>query len=73
MDSIHNSFRGTSKKPEIIVCEHCAGSSALGSAAVEAVRLWHNGTRTTFIVVDSMRKIEYRTPERRYALQILQE
>src|ERR1022692_2054267 len=60
VDFIHNSFRAAGKNPEIIVHEHCGESGALG-AAQEALRLWRNGQRTTFVGLDSVRKIEYRT------------
>jgi predicted CoA-substrate-specific enzyme activase len=60
VDFIRNSFRAAGKEPEIIVHEHCGESGAIG-AGVEAVRLWRNGQRTTFIGLDAVRKIEYRT------------
>jgi hypothetical protein len=60
VDFIHNSFRAAGKKPEIIVHEHCGESGAIGSAH-EALRLWRNGQTTTFIGLDAVRKIEYRT------------
>ncbi len=58
VDFIRNSFRATGKQPEIIVHEHCGESGAIG-AAQEALRLWRNGQQTTFIGLDSVRKIEY--------------
>src|SRR3989441_8294549 len=60
VDFIRNSFRAAGKQPEIIVHEHCGESGAIG-AAQEALRLWRNGQQTTFIGLDSVRKIEYRT------------
>jgi len=60
VDFIHNSFRSTGKQPEIIVHEHCGESGAIG-AAQESLRLWRNGQQTTFIGLDAVRKIEYRT------------
>src|SRR6201981_810087 len=60
VDFIRNSFRATGKQPEIIVHEHCGESGAIG-AAQESVRLWRNGQQTTFIGLESVRKIEYRT------------
>src|ERR1700746_3817631 len=60
VDFIRNSFRATGKTPEIIVHEHCGESGAIG-AAQESLRLWRNGQQTTFIGLDSVRKIEYRT------------
>jgi predicted CoA-substrate-specific enzyme activase len=60
VDFIRNSFRATGKTPEIIVHEHCGESGAIG-AAQESLRLWRNGQRTTFVGLDAVRKIEYRT------------
>ncbi|MCU1296277.1 MAG: hypothetical protein JWO91_555, partial [Acidobacteriaceae bacterium] len=60
VDFIRNSFRATGKQPEIIVHEHCGESGAIG-AAQEALRLWRNGQQTTFVGLDAVRKIEYRT------------
>jgi len=60
VDFIRNSFRAAGKKPEIIVHEHCGESGAIG-AAQESLRLWRNGQQTTFIGLDAVRKIQYRT------------
>src|SRR6516225_4283857 len=60
VDFIRNSFRATGKQPEIIVHEHCGESGAIG-AAQESLRQWRNGLETTFIGLDAVRKIEYRT------------
>jgi predicted CoA-substrate-specific enzyme activase len=60
VDFIRNSFRATGKQPEIIVHEHCGESGAIG-AAQESLRLWRKGQQTTFIGLDAVRKIEYRT------------
>ena len=60
VDFIRSSFRAAGKKPEIIVHEHCGESGAIG-AAVEAVRLWKNGRQTSFIGLEAVRKISYRT------------
>jgi predicted CoA-substrate-specific enzyme activase len=60
VDFIRNSFRATGKTPEIIIHEHCGESGAIG-AAQESLRLWRNGLRTTFVGLDAVRKIEYRT------------
>ncbi|MGO9170028.1 MAG: BadF/BadG/BcrA/BcrD ATPase family protein, partial [Candidatus Sulfotelmatobacter sp.] len=60
VDFIHNSFRAAGKKPEIIVHEFCGESGAIG-AAVESLRLWRNGLQTTFVGLDAVRKIQYRT------------
>jgi predicted CoA-substrate-specific enzyme activase len=60
VDFINASFRNAGKRPEIIVHEHCGESGAIG-AGVEAVRLWKNGRKTSFIGLDAVRNIRYRT------------
>ena len=60
VDFIRSSFRAAGKEPEIIVHEHCGESGAIG-AAVEALRLWRHGRRTTFIGLEAVRNISYRT------------
>ncbi|MGH9627689.1 MAG: acyl-CoA dehydratase activase-related protein, partial [Bryobacteraceae bacterium] len=60
VDFINASFRSSGKRPEIIVHEHCGESGAIG-AGVEALRLWKNGRKTSFIGLDAVRNIRYRT------------
>jgi predicted CoA-substrate-specific enzyme activase len=60
VDFIKSSFRANGKEPEIIVHEHCGESGAIG-AAQEALRLWNNGKKTTFIGLEAVRNIRYRT------------
>ena len=60
VDFIRSSFRANGKEPEIIVHEHCGESGAIG-AAQEALRLWRRGKVTTFIGLDAVRGIRYRT------------
>src|SRR5579885_2526718 len=60
VDFIRASFRSADRQPEIIVHEHCGESGAIG-AAVEALRLYRNGHRTSFIGLDAVRAIKYRT------------
>ncbi|MGA9472290.1 MAG: BadF/BadG/BcrA/BcrD ATPase family protein [Terriglobales bacterium] len=60
VDFIRNSFRATGKQPEIIVHEHCGESGAIG-AAQESLRLWRKGRQTSFVGLEAVRKIEYRT------------
>ncbi len=60
VDFIRSNFRGADVEPEIIVHEHCGESGAIG-AAVEARRLWTNGRRTSFIGLEAVRRITYRT------------
>jgi predicted CoA-substrate-specific enzyme activase len=60
VDFINASFRAAGKKPEIIIHEHCGESGAIG-AAQESLRLWKNGLSSTFIGLDAVRNIQYRT------------
>ncbi|MBI3049047.1 MAG: CoA activase [Acidobacteria bacterium] len=60
VDFIRSNFRGAGVEPEIVVHEHCGEAGAIG-AGVEAVRLWKNGRRTTFIGLEAVLKISYRT------------
>src|SRR5882724_6672746 len=60
VDFIRSSFRSGDRKPEIIVHEYCGESGAIG-AAVEAGRVYRNGRRTSFIGLDAVRNITYRT------------
>ncbi len=60
VDFIHSHFHGVGHDPEVIVHEHCGESGAIG-AGVEAIRLYKNGHRTTFIGLDAVQKIGYRT------------
>jgi predicted CoA-substrate-specific enzyme activase len=60
VDFIKSSFRANGKEPEIIVHEHCGESGAIG-AAQEAHRLWKNGRQTTFIGIEAVANIHYRT------------
>jgi activator of 2-hydroxyglutaryl-CoA dehydratase/predicted nucleotide-binding protein (sugar kinase/HSP70/actin superfamily) len=60
VDFIRASFRAEEREPEILVHPHCGESGAIG-AALEALRLWRNGRQTTFIGLDAVRHIEYRT------------
>ncbi len=60
VDFIRSHFHGVEHGPEVIVHEHCGESGAIG-AGVEAVRLYKNGHRTSFIGIDAVMKIGYRT------------
>ncbi|HVA65008.1 MAG TPA: BadF/BadG/BcrA/BcrD ATPase family protein [Terriglobales bacterium] len=59
VDFIHSSFRGAAA-PEIIVHQHCGESGAIG-AAVEALRLWRRGRETSFLGLEAVACISYRT------------
>jgi activator of 2-hydroxyglutaryl-CoA dehydratase/predicted nucleotide-binding protein (sugar kinase/HSP70/actin superfamily) len=58
VDFIHAGFRGTGIQPEISVHPHCGEAGAIG-AALEAIRLWSKGQRTTFIGLDAVARIRY--------------
>jgi len=60
VDFIHSHFHGVGHEPEVIVHEHCGESGAIG-AGVEAIRLYKNGHQTTFIGIDAVEKIGYKT------------
>jgi len=60
VDFLRANFRSAGKEPEVVVHPHCGESGAIG-AAIEAIRLWRNGHSTTFIGLDAVRKISYRT------------
>ena len=60
VDFIHASFAGSGERPEIVVHEHCGEAGAIG-AALEAMRLAQLGRPTTFIGLDEVRAISYRT------------
>ena len=60
VDFIRSHFHGVDQEPEVIVHEHCGESGAIG-AGVEALRLYKNGHRTSFIGPDAVQSIAYRT------------
>jgi predicted CoA-substrate-specific enzyme activase len=60
VDFLRANFRPLGIEPEIVVHQHCGESGAIG-AAIEAIRGWRNGRSTTFIGLDAVRKISYRT------------
>jgi predicted CoA-substrate-specific enzyme activase len=60
VDFIHQRFQGTGKTPEIIVHKHAGEAGAIG-AAFESMALWQQGRKTTFIGLDAVREIIYRT------------
>jgi predicted CoA-substrate-specific enzyme activase len=61
VDFIESRFVGTGVEPEVIVHQHCGESGAIG-CGLEAHRLWaEQGLKTTFIGLDKVRSIEYRT------------
>lgn len=60
VDFVKSHFRSDQAEAEVIVHEHCGESGAIG-AAVEAMRLYQNGRKTTFIGLDAVQAISYRT------------
>ncbi len=53
-------FEGSGVEPEIIVHEHCGVAGAIGTA-IEAMRVVGEGHETSFIGVDKVRTITYRS------------
>src|SRR5258708_13281702 len=60
VDFIKSTFRANGKEPALIVHHHFGESGAIG-AAQEALRLWRNGLETTFIGLEAVANIRYRT------------
>jgi predicted CoA-substrate-specific enzyme activase len=60
VDFIESRFKGKDVNAEVIVHEHCGEAGAIG-AALEAGRLWDNGRQTTFIGLEAIGKIAYKT------------
>jgi len=60
VDFIESRFKGKDVQAEVIVHEHCGEAGAIG-AALEAGRLWDNGRQTTFIGLEAVQKIQYKT------------
>lgn len=60
VDFINERFRRSDQKPEIIVHKHAGEAGAIG-AAFEAMALWEQGRKTTFIGLDAVRNIQYKT------------
>jgi predicted CoA-substrate-specific enzyme activase len=59
-DFVKSHFHSSETQAEVIVHQHCGESGAIG-AAVEAMRLWKNGLKTTFVGLDAVKNISYRT------------
>jgi len=60
VDFIRSRFHGKEVEPEIIVHEHCGEAGAIG-AALEAARLVEAGRKTTFIGLEALHQITYKT------------
>ena len=61
VDFIRDRFRGTGKTPEITVHKHAGEAGAIGAAFEAMTVLENEGRKTTFIGLDAVRKIEYKT------------
>jgi predicted CoA-substrate-specific enzyme activase len=59
-DYIRARFEGSGVEPEIIVHEYCGEAGAIGTA-IEAMRVVGEGQKTSFIGVDKVSKITYRS------------
>ena len=60
VDFIESRYRGKEETPNVIVHDHCGESGAIG-AGIEAARLGHNGRETTFIGLDEVNDISYKS------------
>jgi predicted CoA-substrate-specific enzyme activase len=60
VDFIESRFKGKDVQPNVVVHEHAGEAGAIGSA-LEAGRLWDNGRRSTFIGMEGVRSIQYKT------------
>jgi predicted CoA-substrate-specific enzyme activase len=60
VDFIQQRFQGSGKEAEIIVHKHAGEAGAIG-AAFEAMTLWQQGRKTTFIGLDAVQNIKYHT------------
>jgi predicted CoA-substrate-specific enzyme activase len=60
VDFIESRFKGKDVQPEVIVHEHCGEAGAIG-AALEAGRLYDQGRKTTFIGLEAVQRIQYKT------------
>jgi predicted CoA-substrate-specific enzyme activase len=60
VDFIKERFQRSGVTPDIIVHKHAGEAGAIG-AAFEAMTLWQQGRKTTFIGLDAVRNIQYRT------------
>lgn len=59
VDFIESRFTGGAR-PDVIVHEHCGEAGAIG-AALEAGRLFDNGRATTFVGLEAVGNIQYKT------------
>ena len=60
VDFIESRFKGKDVPADVIVHEHCGEAGAIG-CALEAGRLWDNGRQTTFIGLQAVSDIQFKT------------
>ena len=60
VDFIESRFKGKDVQPEVIVHEHCGEAGAIG-CGFEAARLFENGRQTSFIGLEAVANISYKT------------
>ncbi|MBI3681516.1 MAG: CoA activase [Acidobacteria bacterium] len=60
VDFIESRFKGKETPARVLVHEHCGEAGAIG-AALEAGRLWDNGRQSTFIGLDAVQQIQFKT------------
>jgi activator of 2-hydroxyglutaryl-CoA dehydratase/predicted nucleotide-binding protein (sugar kinase/HSP70/actin superfamily) len=60
VDFIRSRFHGTGREPEIVVHRYAGEAGAIGTA-MEAARLWREGRATSFIGLDHVARLRYRT------------
>ena len=60
VDFIESRFKGKDVQPDVIVHRFCGEAGAIG-AGLEAGRLWDNGRQSTFIGLQAVRDISYKT------------
>jgi predicted CoA-substrate-specific enzyme activase len=60
VDFIESRFKGKEVPADVIVHEHCGEAGAIG-AALEAGRLWDKGRQSTFIGLQAVKDIQYKT------------
>ncbi len=60
VDFIESRFKGKDVQADVIVHEHCGEAGAIG-AALEAGRLWDHGRQSTFIGLDAVQRIAFKT------------
>ena len=60
VDFIGGRFKGKGLEPDVVVHKHCGEAGAIG-CAFEAVRLYENGHRTSFMGLDAVAQITYTT------------